>query len=79
MSTHEVYVEFPGNIVFVGTSAQGLRDIKATPLDASTPGVEAHVNIAEQILSQRFLSRPDWAEGAELLYMVLVGIALLAL
>ena len=67
------------NIVFVGTSAQGLRDIKATPLDPSTPGVEAHVNIAEQILNQRFLSRPDWAPGAELIFMVLTGLVLLAL
>lgn len=65
-----------GHIVFVGTSAAGLFDIRATPLEAAAPGVEVHVQAVEQILLDHFLERPDWAEGAEILYMVLLGLLL---
>ena len=30
-----------GRIAFIGTSASGLKDIRATPLDPGFPGVEA--------------------------------------
>ena len=39
-----------GQIVLVGTSAAGLHDIRATPLDPSIPGVEVHAQAIEQIL-----------------------------
>jgi adenylate cyclase len=41
------------------------------------PGVEVHAQAIEQILSGRFLVRPDWAEGAELLYLVGFGVILI--
>ncbi len=66
-----------GQIIFVGTSAAGLFDIRATPLQAAAPGVEVHVQAVEQILLDHFLERPDWAEGAEILYMILLGLILL--
>lgn len=47
-----------GKIVFVGTSAEGLRDIRSTPLDIFVPGVEVHVNVVEQILQGKFIKRP---------------------
>ena len=43
-----------------------LYDIVATPLDPSTPGVEAHAQLVEQICHGVTLQRPDWAPGAEL-------------
>lgn len=67
-----------GAIVFVGVGAVGLGDLKATPLSASVPGVEIHAQIAEQVLQKTFLRRPDWADGAEMLYLVVLGIALIA-
>ena len=66
-----------GSIVLIGTSALGLKDMRATPLNATTPGVEVHANIIEQIITQDFLERPDWAEGAEFIYLLTVGLALL--
>jgi adenylate cyclase len=68
-----------GKLVFVGASAVGLSDIIATPLDPSTPGVEAHAQLVEQILSGVTLERPDWAPGAELVAGAALSLALAAL
>jgi adenylate cyclase len=65
-----------GKLVFVGSSASLLGDIVATPLDPSTPGVEAHAQLIEQILSGVSLQRPDWAPGAELAVSALLSLAL---
>ncbi|MGM0610133.1 MAG: CHASE2 domain-containing protein [Thermodesulfobacteriota bacterium] len=61
-------------IVFLGTSAAGLKDLRSTPLDPVYPGVEAHASIVDNILRQDFISRPDWAPGLEFCLIVLVGI-----
>ncbi|MBX6322271.1 MAG: adenylate/guanylate cyclase domain-containing protein [Rhodospirillaceae bacterium] len=66
-----------GQIVFIGTSVAGLKDVKATPLDPVMPGVELHAQIAEQIILGRYLARPDWAQGAEVLYLLVFGAALI--
>jgi adenylate cyclase len=63
-----------GHLVLLGTSAAGLKDIRATPLDPVTNGVEVHAQAVEQILSQHFLERPDWIESAELVAMVVGGL-----
>jgi adenylate cyclase len=54
-----------GAIVFFGASAALLSDIVATPLSPAMPGVEAHAQIVEQLLSGQTLTRPDWAPSAE--------------
>ncbi len=54
-----------GQIVFVGTSAAGLVDAWPTPLGESVPGAGIHAQAVEQILSQTFLTRPDWTRGLE--------------
>src|SRR5262249_34845537 len=53
--------EVAGRIILVGTSAPGLGDIRATPLDAAIPGVEIHAQALEHILAGRSLTRPDFA------------------
>ena len=67
------------NIVFVGSSAEGLNDLHATPLDPAAPGVEIQAQIAEQLLLGDALERPDWTHGAEAVYMLALGLALLLL
>jgi adenylate cyclase len=67
------------HVVLVGTSAAGLKDLRATPLDPAAPGVELHAQAIEQMLLGHFLERPDWAQGAELVYMLLLGLLLMAL
>ena len=68
-----------GSIVFIGTSAAGLKDLRATPLDPAMPGVEVHASIAEQILLGSYINRPDWMGGAEIAYLAVLGLALIVL
>ena len=65
-----------GTIVFVGTTAPGLLDMRATPMQAVYPGVEVHANIMSGILDQRFPAHPDWAEAADFLVLLVLGITL---
>lgn len=44
---------------------------------AAVLGVEIDAEIIEQILLQDFLRRPDWAAGAELVYILVLGAALI--
>jgi adenylate cyclase len=67
-----------GAIVIIGTSAIGLRDIVATPVAASMPGMRVHAEILDQVIGGTFLSRPDWARGAEVSLAFLLGILLIA-
>ncbi|WP_119460939.1 adenylate/guanylate cyclase domain-containing protein [Rhodospirillaceae bacterium SYSU D60014] len=66
-----------GRIALIGTSAEGLKDVRTTPLDPVMAGVEVHAQILEQMLSGVYLQRPDWATGAELLHLTLFGIVLI--
>lgn len=68
-----------GHIVLIGATASGLRDIRATPLDPVAPGVAVHAQIIEQILLGQYLERPDWATGAELVYLASLGLLLVFL
>ncbi len=68
-----------GSIVLIGATAAGLRDIRATPLDPVSPGVLVHAEIIEQILLGQFVERPDWATGAEILYLLALGLPLVLL
>lgn len=68
-----------GTVLFIGSSATGIKDMRATPLNPRAPGVEVHAQLAEQMFLGDFLTRPDWAEGAEFTYLVLLGILLIVL
>ncbi len=66
-------------LVLIGTSAVGLRDIKATPIDPAMSGVEVHAQVLESILSKAVLARPGYAIGAELAITVLFSLGIIAL
>lgn len=68
-----------GHIVFIGATAAGLRDIRISALGESVPGVFMHVQIADQILSGQYLSRPDWAQGGEIVAMVVLSLMLVTI
>jgi len=70
---------FAGRIVFVGASAIGLRDLRATPLNTRELGVMIHAQATEQIILRNFLKRPDWAPGLERLQLLIIGIGLVLL
>ncbi|HEY3911416.1 MAG TPA: adenylate/guanylate cyclase domain-containing protein [Stellaceae bacterium] len=69
---------FSGHIVLIGTSAAGvINDQQATPLSRAVPGVEIHAQLLDEILEGSYLTRPDWAVGAEILFSLLVGAGLI--
>ena len=63
-----------GKIILVGSSAQGLFDLRTTPLAGSVPGVTLQALALEQILSGHFLTRPDWMPGLELVLLAFAGL-----
>lgn len=48
-------------ILFIGATAQGIYDMRATPYSPNTPGVEVNATITDNILNRTFLVRrpPD--------------------
>jgi len=65
-----------GKIAFIGTSAAGLKDLRATPFTPVFPGVETHATILDNILTQDFISIPDYAPAVELAATLLAGIVI---
>jgi len=57
-------------IVIMGTTAQGLFDLRATPVDEVYPGVEIHANMLSGLLDNRLLASPAFVQGAEVLLMM---------
>lgn len=69
--------DLQGAAIFLATSAAGLFDIRATPMSAGAAGVELHIQALEQMLLGDFLERPDWSDGAEVGFALLLGLLVL--
>lgn len=93
---------FENSLVLIGTSAPGLQDIRATPLDRVYPGVEVHANMLHALLESQpvaevssgetsteslfasfdagaeavFPYKPDWAPGAQLFMVTVLGLSM---
>jgi adenylate cyclase len=65
-----------GAIVLVGTTAQGLMDMRSTPVGAVYPGVEIHANMIAGILDQNIKHSPAYVVGAEVLTILVSGLLL---
>ena len=63
-------------IVLVGTTAPGLLDMRATPVAEVYPGVEVHANMISGILDQNLKEQPAYMVGAEVVWLLLIGVAL---
>lgn len=72
----ELAPRIEGNIVFIGTSAAGLQDLRITSLGESVPGVLIHAQVVEQIWNGTYLIRPQWVGGAEIVTFALLGLLL---
>lgn len=66
-------------IVLVGTSAEGLKDMRSSPLDKIVPGVEIHAEILEQILAGQHLERSEYFALTELVTMIGAGLVMIIL
>src|SRR5215831_11345820 len=68
--------DIEGKIILVGTSAPGLLDLRATPVDAAVPGIDVHAQVLEHLLTGTFLERPDYAVALEEFVILALGIML---
>lgn len=62
-----------GRIAFVGTTAAGLKELRATPFDPAFPGPEVHAAALDTMLQGDFLQRPSAAHAWGLLAGLLAG------
>lgn len=65
--------EFMGKIVLIGGSALGIRDFHRSPFGERLTGVERYATIIDNILSQRFVTKPSWVTAADMAIIVIVG------
>jgi adenylate cyclase len=73
--------DFDGEIVIVGVSAQGLANPVATSLGEMLPQ-DLQAAVLGTVIANRdrpVITRPDWADGAEIIFIVVAGIVLLFL
>ncbi|MBA5607915.1 CHASE2 domain-containing protein [Duganella sp. FT3S] len=64
-----------GRIVLIGTWARGLGDWHRTPSGKWLNGLDIHATIIDNVLSDTYIARPDWARGVELTAVLLAGLA----
>jgi len=68
-----------GKLAIIGTSAQGLLDVKAVPTEPLIPGVEVHAQLMESIITNSFLTSPNYADVAEMGLALVAGLILIIL
>ena len=73
--------DFNGEIVIVGVSAVGLSNPVATSLGEMLPQ-DLQAAVIGTVIANRdrpAITRPDWADGAEIIFILVAGVALLFL
>lgn len=65
--------QIKGKIVFVGTSAAGLKEFRTTPFDPVFPGVEVHATVVDNILSGDFIAIPGFNNILIVIIILLTG------
>ncbi len=68
--------ELEGKIAIVGSSAQGLFDLRASPVGEVYPGVEAHANMISGYLDNTIKSKPHFELMFSAMIVLFVGIPL---
>jgi adenylate cyclase len=68
--------ELRGKIALVGTTAPGLLDLRATPVEPVYPGVEVHANLVAGMLDESIKQQPPYVRGAEFLLLLVSGLAM---
>ncbi len=71
--------QLAGRVVLVGTTAPGLMDLRATPVGAAFPGVEAHANLIAGMLAGTVKEKPGYVLAIEVLQLLLFGSLMVAL
>lgn len=69
--------ELAGAVVFIGTSATGLADLRATPVGNQYPGVEVHANVFESLIHPEFMPfEPNETVAINFLMTLITGLLL---
>jgi adenylate cyclase len=68
--------DLQNRIVLVGTTAPGLMDMRSTPVGEVYPGVEVHASMISGILNQDIKQNPPYVLGANVLLLLVIGVAL---
>jgi len=68
--------DLKNKIILVGTTAPGLMDLRATPVQNIYAGVEIHANVIAGILDNNIKQRPAYTLGAQFLQLLLAGLLL---
>ena len=66
--------ELRDKIIIVGTSAQGLLDLRSAPVREDFPGVEVHANLISGMLDQTIMFRPDYVLAISVLTVLFIGV-----
>ena len=87
----EKLASLESTIAFIGATATGLNDLKATPVNKIYPGVEVHASIAAGIIDSSEISgvsqdetfvpltfpeEPEWAQGLNFVITLVFGLML---
>lgn len=65
--------DFKDRFVLIGFTGVGLQDLVITPLGEKIPGVDAHAQVIESLISGNVLDRPHWIEILEGSMLLLIG------
>ncbi|MBN1824080.1 MAG: CHASE2 domain-containing protein [Endomicrobiales bacterium] len=63
-----------GKIVLLGLMATGVVDLNVTPIGHNIPGIDITANIIQNILHDNHITRPAWANNAELGMIAFIGL-----
>lgn len=69
-------ISLVNQILFIGSSAQGIMDMHISPLGGVIPAVEIHAQALEQILNGSWLTRTSWSIVLEVIAITIGGLLL---
>jgi adenylate cyclase len=78
VSLNDLPADFKGSIVIVGTSAAGIANPVATAMGPVWPQ-DLQAAVIGTMINKVNIKRPDWAEGAEAITLILLSLGLLFL
>lgn len=62
-----------GKVLFVGATAPGIYDMRVTPFNGNTPGVEIHATVADNIISDRFIRQGGLEALVDIFFILVMG------
>ncbi len=65
--------QLEGKLLFIGSDATALGDIRPAAIAAVFPGIEVHANVAAGIIDHYLPYKPSWGRGVTLLVIIVVG------